>query len=264
MSAEELLGMAPGWNHWRLWIPATYYCTHALAPLMAITGRMPRSVNSLGFSNPEFSRKNIRFSDPGAVTLVKTDSGAVFRLFGIMVPGHSIWYRVHGTRGSMENVRSRGYWGNGKVRIVHEPYNLCPGEKGEIIYKPDFPAWARKKAADAGHGGGDFFTNHFFAEAIRTGKQPYLNVYRSTAMSAVAIQAWRSALDNGNNYPIPDFSSEKERKKYENDHWSPFYAKKPRDQAPSNLANTRQWTPGMRKKAIAAWKKIGFNPGKPE
>jgi len=83
MSAEELLGMAPGWNHWRLWIPATYYCTHALAPLMAITGRMPRSVNSLGFSNPEFSRKNIRFSDPGAVTLVKTDSGAVFRLFAL-------------------------------------------------------------------------------------------------------------------------------------------------------------------------------------
>jgi len=70
----------------------------------------------------------------------------------------------------MENVRSHGYWGNGQVRIVHEPHDLKPGENAETVYLPDFPEWARKKARTAGHGGGDFFTNHFFAEAIRTGK----------------------------------------------------------------------------------------------
>ena len=26
------------------------------------------------------------------------DNGAVCRLFGVSVPGHSIWYRLHGTR----------------------------------------------------------------------------------------------------------------------------------------------------------------------
>ena len=32
-------------KHWRNWIPSTYYCTHALAPLMYITDTMPLSVN---------------------------------------------------------------------------------------------------------------------------------------------------------------------------------------------------------------------------
>ena len=29
--------ISPGINHWRNWIPATYYCTHSLAPVMFIT-----------------------------------------------------------------------------------------------------------------------------------------------------------------------------------------------------------------------------------
>lgn len=36
------------------------------------------------------------------------------------------------------------------------------------------------------------FTNYYFAEAIRIGKQPFLDVYRSVAMSAVGFLAWRS------------------------------------------------------------------------
>jgi len=37
MSPDELLRISPGLNHWRNWLPSTYYCTHALAPLMYIT-----------------------------------------------------------------------------------------------------------------------------------------------------------------------------------------------------------------------------------
>lgn len=35
------LKLSPGFNHWRNWIPPTYYCTHVLAPLMYITGCLP-------------------------------------------------------------------------------------------------------------------------------------------------------------------------------------------------------------------------------
>jgi predicted dehydrogenase len=260
MSAEELLRISPGWHHWRLWLPATYYCTHALAPLMVITDRMPKSVNALAFPHQKFMKKSVRFNDPGAVILVKNDDGSVFRLFGIFTPGHSIWYRVHGTRGSMENVRSEGYWGNQQVRIVHEHYDVQSGEQKEMVYKPDFPAWARKLAAAAGHGGGDFFTNYFFAAAIRSGKQPYLTVYRGTAMSAVAIQSWRSALHNGNSYEIPDFSNEAQRKKYEHDNWSPFYNDKKNGYPPSSVLGDIAWDAGMRKQAKAIWKKTGYSP----
>ena len=43
------------------------------------------------------------------------------------------------------------------------------------------------------------------AEAIRTGVQPWLNVYRGVAMSIVGIQAYRSALDRSNTVEVPDF-----------------------------------------------------------
>ena len=260
MSAAELVGISPGFDHWRLWMPATYYCTHALAPLMTITGEMPVSVNGQAIANREFSKKMLRFNDPGAVMLVKTKGGALFRLFGIFTPGHSIWYRLHGTRGSMENVRSKGYWGTAEVRIVHEHFDLKKGEREEKIYKPDFPSWAKKKTGKAGHSGSDFFTNHAFAEAIRTGKQPFMNIYRSVAQSAVAIQGWRSCLDQGNNYPIPDFSKEAERKKYEKDNWSPFKEDKKNGRPLSSVEGDMDWTPEMKKKAIKIWKRAGYKP----
>jgi hypothetical protein len=41
-------------------------------------------------------------------------------------------------------------------------------------------------------------------------------------MSSVGILAWKSALEDGKPYDVPDFRSETERQKVENDHWSPF------------------------------------------
>ncbi len=48
--AEVKLARSPGFDHWRNWIPATYYCTHSLAPVMFITGTRPVKVN--GFVVP--------------------------------------------------------------------------------------------------------------------------------------------------------------------------------------------------------------------
>jgi hypothetical protein len=41
-------------------------------------------------------------------------------------------------------------------------------------------------------------------------------------MTAVAIFGWRSSLNEGIQYRIPDFRNEAERAVYENDTWSPF------------------------------------------
>ena len=38
----------------------------------------------------------------------------------------------------------------------------------------------------------------------------------------VGIQAWRSCLDNGAPYEIPDFRRESVRVEYEDDSWSPW------------------------------------------
>src|SRR5439155_15620686 len=112
-------------------------------------------------------------------------------IMGLLMPGHSNYYRVHGTQGAMELTRGPGYFGPGQVRVWHEEWNRREGAiPADRVYTPDWPEHG-EKARRAGHGGGDFWTNFHFAEAIRTGQPRYFDVYRGLAMSVVGIVAWK-------------------------------------------------------------------------
>jgi len=247
--------LAPGLNHWRNHLPPTYYCTHALAPLMFITDTMPTAVNALAITDPVQEKRDVRTGDPGFAMLCRMDNGAVFRLFGLILPGHSVYYRLHGTRGMMETSRMAF---QGTVRIAHEEWDLKPGEYTEMTIRPDFPAPLREQARRTGHGGGDFWVTHAFAEAIRSGQQPYLDVYRGVAMSVVGIQGWRSALADGVPFLVPDFRKEGERKHYENDDWSPF----PEDRRPGqpwpSLRGELKPSPEAIALARKVWSDMGY------
>jgi predicted dehydrogenase len=216
MPSEMFMDLSPGPDHWRKWIPSTYYCTHGLAPLMCITGRMPIKVNALSIACREPNELMVRQGDPGSVILCRMDNGSVFRLFGLFLPGHSIEYRVHGSGGAMETVR-----GTGQLRVWHEEWNCPEGSPTHRSYMPEWPSNAQM-ASVAGHGGGDFWTSFEFAKAIRTGEQPFLDVYRGVAMSSVGVLAWKSALADGAPFDMPDFRCEEARQAYVDDAWSPF------------------------------------------
>jgi predicted dehydrogenase len=254
------MGIAPGLRHWRNNLPAVYYCTHAMAPLMAITDTMPVRVNGFTAHWPlDSARKRLwRQQDVGGLIIVQMNNGAIFKLIQGGLPGHSIFYRLHGEWGMMETGRGPGYWGPGNVRIVHEDYDLKPGQETETSYYPRFPDWA-KDALKAGHGGGDFFTSHFFAQAIRTGEQPYLNVYRGVAMSVVGILAWKSILDNGNSYAVPDFTNEEARRTYENDRWRPMDLDDPNAPPISSRGKLREIIPENLERARQVWQELGYH-----
>jgi predicted dehydrogenase len=210
---------AVGMNHWRNHLAPTYYPTHAMAPIMYVTDTFPVSVNALSVSrSSDENEMHVRRDDVGAVTICRMDNGSVARLMGFSFRGEGIWYRFHGRRGLMENLRTGD---RQMLRIVHEEWDLRPGDVPERIYKPRPPAEAGV-AGKTGHGGGDYWVCRHFAEAVQSGEQPYLDVYRATVMSLIAPQAWRSCLNNGAPYEIPDLRSEKVRQRYEDDHFSPF------------------------------------------
>ncbi len=257
MAPDDRLRISPGMEHWRNWIPSTYYCTHALAPLMYITDTMPLKVNGLSIAAREVDDLTVRRSDPGSVILCRMDNGAVFRIFGLLLPGHSNWYRVHGTRGAMEITRGPGYFGPGQVRVWHDEWDLRPGELRERTYLPDWPEHA-DLARRAGHGGGDFWTNFEFANAIRSGRQPFLDVYRGVAMSSVGILAWKSALADGTPIDVPDFRSEKSRAAFADDHWSPFPADRGPGQPPPSILGTPEPTARGLANARRIWREIGY------
>jgi predicted dehydrogenase len=258
MHADDINRISCGEEHWRNCIPSTYYCTHAMAPLMQVTNTMPVRVNARAFTTPRMRAETARRGDGGSVILCEMDNGAIFRLMGMGIAGHSNWYRFHGTRGAMENTRgAERYFGPEEVRVWHDPWDLKPGEEAERVYKPDWPLHGELAKA-AGHGGGDFWTNYEFAKAIRSGRQPFLNVYRGVSMSSVGILAWRSALANGEPIEVPDFRKEKQRKIIEDDHWTPFSSDARPADAPPSIEGFRKASKQGLAAARKDWKKQGY------
>ncbi|MEA3403059.1 MAG: Gfo/Idh/MocA family oxidoreductase [Armatimonadota bacterium] len=218
--AEVVMGRSPGIYHWRNWIPATYYCTHSLAPIVFITETWPEKVNGFIMVRREddpVEQRTVKFNDASSMIALRMDNGAVVRLVQVYLRGHGVWVRLHGSRGAMENLR----WGDrSMLRVRREQYHEERQHPEEVIYRPDFPDF-HEQAMRAGHGGGDFFMNYHFAEAIRRKEPPFLDVYRGVTMSIIGPLAYRSALSDSNTIDVPDFRREEDREAYEDDDWRP-------------------------------------------
>ena len=254
---EVKLGRSCGRNHWRNWIPSTYYCTHSIAPVMYITDTRPVKVN--GFVIPyDFGDMtktlHMNRADTAGVIICRMDNDAVMKSLHGALRGHGNYVRIHGNKGVMENCRNGDKY---RLRIWREPWEKRKEEPVETVYRPDFPVH-RDRATQAGHGGGDFFTSYHFAEAIRTGEQPYLDVYRGIDMSIAGIQAWRSALSDSAPMEVPDFRDESVRKKYERDDWSPDPMRKKPGQPPSSILGDIEPSDGAKALAKKVWASRGY------
>ncbi len=119
MPREDWLRISPGLNHWRNWLPSTYYCTHALAPLVHITGRMPVKVNALSIALPPPYASSVRRGDPGSVILCRMDNGAVFRLFGLGdARAQQLVPPARDARGDGDHPRSGLLWSRAGARLA--------------------------------------------------------------------------------------------------------------------------------------------------
>jgi predicted dehydrogenase len=224
---------------------------------MVITDTMPVRLNALSISEDAPQAPNtVKVGDVGSVILCRMNNGAVFRIWGLMMSSiHRVRYDLHGERGLISTADPNPW---STVRIHHEPWMRTDGQKVETTYVPDWPSHP-ELAAKAGHGGGDFWVCFHFANAIRSGTQPFLNVYRATAMAAVSVQAWRSCLADGQPLDIPEFANRRARAQVADDHWSPF----PEDAAPGQPPPSIRGTLAPSRTAVArarkVWKKMGYS-----
>ena len=211
-SIHHMLTNCPG--HWRNWLPATYYSTHSLGPIITITGTRPVKVN--GFVVPNrLSRKVGKVGDDWGLLICTMDNDAVTRVIPWSTGPHdSIWYRLHGTRGAMENNR----WKD--THILNLYFEQEKGKFKEESYLPKFQKYS-EEAKKYGHGGSDFFIAWEFIETILKNKKPAIDVYMAMDMTLPGILGYRSALGGNVCLEVPDFRKEEIRKQYENDNWSP-------------------------------------------
>lgn len=214
--------LAPGKNHWRNWLPRSYYLTHSLAPLLFITGNTLKSVNCKCVFAPETLKGTAcRVGDLAAIMLCEMQDSSLARVTGCAAwGGHGNWYRICGEKGSMENVRGD----LNQIRVQYNAWNIPEGEEETAIVPARWYEDEELNAlpGNAGHGGGDYWVAYHFTKYVNEDIEPFFNVYRSVSMSAAAILALRSSMNGGMEYKIPDFTQEEDRKLWENDTDSPF------------------------------------------
>lgn len=211
-------------NHWRNYLPGTYYITHSLGPIMRATGATPKKVSAFPVYAPaEADRPSAKYvGDRAAVMTTLNDDGSVFKFVGCGGFGaHGNSYRLCGENGQIENVRGMGE----KVMLRYNSWNIPEGMKEINLYDPEWNDKDEKLIVTSGHGGADFVTLRMFVECVKNGTQPRhpFDIYSAVAMSSTAILAHRAIINGGGTYEIPDFKTEEARKAYENDEDTPFY-----------------------------------------
>lgn len=211
-------------KHWRNYLPASYYITHSLGPIMWATGATPKRVTAFAAFAPGNHDALIGRNSGDAAAIITTlnDDDSIFRVTGCArFGGHHMSYRVCGTNGQIENVRG----GEGKVMLRYNPWSKPEGAEDTNYYLPDWNDPDEEKIKVSGHGGGDYLTARTFVECIRGHKQPEhpFDIYSAVNMASVAILAHRSILQGGMPFDIPDFREEAQRKQYQEDDLSPFY-----------------------------------------
>ena len=211
-------------QHWRNYLPSSYYITHSLGPIMWSTGATPKKVTSFASFAPvvgDVPSASFR-GDKVSIITTQNDDGSIFRITGCAAfGGHHNAYRICGTEGQIENLRGMGK----KVMLRYNGWSKPEGMDDVNLYEPKWNDPDEEIFKTSGHGGGDYLTARVFLDCIKKGKQPEhpFDIYSAINMSSVAILAHRSMLEGGKPYNIPDFTKEEDCKLYENDRLSPFY-----------------------------------------
>ncbi len=213
-------------KHWRNYLPATYYLTHSLGPIMWFCGAVPKRVSAFAIYEPYGNDAPTakQTADRTAIITTLNDDGSIYRVTGAANFGaHNNSYRVCGMEGQIENVRGM----ENKVMLRYNNWSIPEGFEEVNLYDSKWNEKDENIFKDyGGHGGADYLTIKYFIKCLKENKQPEFpfDLKSAIVMSSVAILAHRSVLENGQPFDIPNFEIEEDRRKYENDFKSPFYS----------------------------------------
>ena len=197
-------------HSWRSWINFHYYNTHSLGPMMHITGLRPTRVVSLPAQQrlPGYLMKDIHGMGGIAPSLINMSNGAVVRNLMGATTNDTHCHRIWGTKGS--------------AQMIGHGLQLRLGGAGNSPIFEVNPHWDKlgDLAAATGHGGGDFWVMYFFARQILEGTPAPFDIYSAADCTIPGILAYRSTIEKGKPFDVPDFRDPAQRDAHSNDHFA--------------------------------------------
>ncbi|MFZ4508123.1 MAG: Gfo/Idh/MocA family protein [Fimbriimonas sp.] len=212
---------SPTWRYyWQVGAPGNTYITHELGPPMQWfkafdpTERI-ESVTCLGtgiHTDPEHPH------DDTSLTLVKLASGKLLKMRLDMMsntPGMT-YYSLQGVHGTYEsgrggNIPSRIWIGENKSVSWTDPHRQWqPLSDFQEFFPADWRAHM-DAAKSTGHGGGDYHTGRLYAQAIRDGSPPDIDIYDALEWTAAGLCSQISIANGGVPIRVPNFRDPKQR-----------------------------------------------------
>lgn len=181
----------PSFRDWRVGLPPQWYPTHSNAYYVCVTGGSFTEVSAMGMPSAIkwFQPSNNAYKNPFAteVALLRTSEGGMSRMAvswdaqcGVRESG-----RVYGQRGSLEMGKYSGEEKNlPNVECPALPPSVSPG----------------------GHGGSHGHLMNEFVTAILEDRKPLVDIRLALNMTVAGIVSHQSALKDGENLKIPQFT----------------------------------------------------------
>jgi predicted dehydrogenase len=204
-------------NHWRNFVPSTFYCTHSIGPMLFISGQRPKYVVGMESPLTPYMAKHGARSGSAGMEIMQLENGAMAKsLNGNLKHPYLQHCRMIGTKGGMENDS----WDHGKLHVYIE------GEQETVFsheeYLPEtFTKSVRTSAFKSPVESGIFYATEFFVGTIlgdETAKRYGIDVYQALDMSLPGLLAYRSILKGSVPIEVPDFRNKAVRENFRNDH----------------------------------------------
>lgn len=200
-------------DHWRNYVPSTFYCTHSIGPMFYSTGRRAVRVNGLEIPRMDYMAEGGARSGSAGMEVMELDNGGMARsMNGNLRHPYEASYRLIGEHGSIVSdgstlhvlAHQKDWVYDRNTPAVHYP---------EFVYRPENGDLGSIRNSDATMMG--FFIGAILGDAEC--RKYIIDVYQALDMSLPGLFAYRSIVDHGMPYAVPDFRDPVVRAQYEND-----------------------------------------------
>ncbi len=207
---KDLSERSPWRRRWQTGRNGVTYPTHQLGPVLQWMGQRLTSVSCLGSGHHHEDPRGDEYEQEDCVLMIcRTDRGGLVKVRQDIIsdrPSITTAYSLQGTEGCYESAHTRDE--DGRVWLKGRAENHETWQPLSELAEEFLPAEQRDpppEAAQAGHGGSDYWVARDFAMAVHSGEPPELDVYFAMDITVPGIISEVSIGLGGAPVPVPDF-----------------------------------------------------------
>ncbi len=229
-------------DHWRNYVPSTFYCTHSIGPMLFSTGRRSIRVNGLEIPRMDYMAESGARSGSAAMEVMELDNGGIARsLNGNLRHPYLATYRIIGEYGSIEADPTSITIHRYTKEFQYDTQKEC-APYSPFLYRPNKDHGSLSNGDLTGFG---YFIAKIMGDPI--GEKYSIDVYQALDMALPGLLAYRSIVDKGMPYAVPDLRDPVVRNAYRDDQ----YCTDPRTPEAYRLPTNKNGTPDVAESVYA-------------